>query len=243
MINILVVEDEEIQRKNFIKMIKEVDKNINVYEAEDEEGALQIAKDYNIEFFYFDISLKASSGLELALKIRKIDKYELSWIIFITTYKQHALYAFKKIHCYDYILKPYNKEDVKNMTKRIISHISSKNISYDESEKYVLFEKNKIKIKVFLKDIYFIEVVLRNTIVHTVQGKYELDRMSLKNVLSLVKNDFIIQSHRSYIINTKYIRQIEKIALTSWKVSFYNYHEPAFIGSKYKDDIDEILRR
>ncbi|WP_234118311.1 LytR/AlgR family response regulator transcription factor [Clostridium hydrogenum] len=243
MINILVVEDEEIQRKNFIKMIKEIDKNISAYEAEDEEAALQIAKDCNIDFFYFDISLKASSGLDLALKIRKIHKYELSWIIFITTYEQHALYAFKKIHCYDYILKPYNKEDVKNMTKCIISHIGSKNNSYGEkSEKYVLFEKNKIKIKVFLKDIYFIEVVLRNTIVHTVQGKYELDRMSLKNVLSLVKNDFIIQSHRSYIINTKYIRQIEKIAPTSWRVSFYNYHEPAFIGAQYKDNVDEILR-
>lgn len=243
MVNILVVEDDVVQRRNFIKMIKELDENMTIYEADNEQTALEIAKENNIDFFYLDISLKASSGLHLALRLREIDKYELSWIVFITTYKQYALSAFKKIHCYDYILKPYNKEQVKNMTKLIISHIDGNKSDYKkEIQKYVLFEKNKIKIKVFLKDIYFIEVMLRNTIVHTVQGKYEIERMSLKKVLDLVKDDFIIQAHRSYIINTNYVKQIEKVTSTSWKASFYNYNEAAFIGAKYKDNVDEILR-
>ena len=130
MINILIAEDNSIQRKNLIKMI---------YEAESKEEALKILQEVYIDFFYIDISLKNSSGLDLALELRKIEKYKFNWIIFTTTHIQYMIKAFKEVHCYDYILKPYDKDEVIKMTKLLTSNRRAYNPSR-KKEKYVVFE-------------------------------------------------------------------------------------------------------
>ncbi|UZW14501.1 LytTR family DNA-binding domain-containing protein [Clostridium pasteurianum] len=240
--NILIAEDNPIQRNNLIKMLKNIIiKDINIYEAEDEASALKIANTEIIDFFYIDISLKNSSGLNLGLNLRNIDRYRLSWIVFITTHKQYILPAFKEIHCYDYIIKPYDKQKVKDMTMLIIDDINKKHKKEIKEREYVLFDCNKLSIKVYLEDIFFIEVRIRNVIIHTTKGLYEIHRTSLKNIMKKVCNDYIVQCHRSYLMNLKRIEKIEKYSYNSWIVSFYDYKKNAFIGSKYKDIIDEYM--
>ncbi len=242
MMNILVVEDDELQRKNLINMIKESKKNIIYFEAESEKEALTIADESSIDIFYIDISLKDSSGLNLAYKLRDEAKYRLSWIIFVTTSKQHMLSAFKKVHCYDYLIKPYSKEKVLELTKNLLNNINNKLEAKPIENEYVTLDSNKISFKIYLKDIYFIEVRIRNIIVHTVDGQYEINRMPLKTIIDkLCDNNYIVQAHRSYVINLKKIKRIEKESSSSWIVYFEGYKEPAFIGSKYKDKVDEYL--
>lgn len=239
--NILIVEDNEFQRKSLIKIIREVDINLSIYEADNKDDALKIASRCSIDIFYLDISLVNSSGLDLALELRKMNKYKLSWIIFVTTSKQYILSAFKKIHCYDYILKPYSKEKIKAVTIPLISHCIKDSHYKEERRNYVVFNLGKISLKIYLDDIIFIEVRLRNLTVHTRHDIYEVERMPLKRVLDLVENEYIVQAHKSYIINTKYIKGIERESSTSWKVYFYDYKGCAFIGAKYKCNIDRIL--
>lgn len=241
MINILIVEDDNIQRKNLIKMINEVTEEINIYEADNEEDALKVARENNIYIFYIDITLKNSSGLSLALNLRKMQQYSLSCIVFVTTHKQHTMSAFKEVHCYDYIIKPYNKEKVKAMTKLIIDNIRNKDKLPDKEREYVVFECNKISVKIYLEDIFFIEVKLRNVIVHTKNGRFEFNRMSLKKVKEMVCNDYIVQAHRSYIINVNNVQKVTKDSSNLWEVQFVNYDEAAYISLKYKDDVDKYL--
>ena len=113
--NILIAEDDIIQRENLKKIIQGIDKNFIIYEAEDKNEAFKISCENTIDIFFIDIGLKNSSGLDLAMKIRKLDKYEFSWIIFLTTHLQYIIQAFKNVHCYDYILKPYDKEEIIDM--------------------------------------------------------------------------------------------------------------------------------
>ena len=54
------------------------------------------------------------------MKIRSIDEYEFSQIIFLTTHMEYITQAFKQTHCYDYILKPYDQEDVQAMLNKLI---------------------------------------------------------------------------------------------------------------------------
>jgi len=104
MYNILILEDDCIQLKTLSDIVRQTGHIYQVYEASNTTEALKIAKQERIDLFYLDINLKNESGLKFAQEIRRIERYRLTWIIFVTIYKEYMLSAFKKIHCYDYIV-------------------------------------------------------------------------------------------------------------------------------------------
>lgn len=238
--NILIVEDDRIQRENLKKMIMAIDKNLIIYEAEDKDEALSISRHNNINIFYIDIVLKNSSGLDLAIELRKIYEYEFSWIVFLTTHVEYITQAFKKVHCYDYILKPYDKEELIDMSRRIILR---QGINTVIERKYVVFDlKDGVFIKVYVDEIIFIEVYIRTCTVHTQRCKYEVKGLSLKQSLALINSDYIIQCHKSFAVNTNYIIKIKKLTIKSYKIFFKRYEENIVLSYKYKDTIMEAFK-
>lgn len=237
--SILLVEDDINQRRNLKKMLQEIDCSLRIYEAQDKYGALEILNNENIELFFIDISLKNSSGLDLALELRKIPKYELSWIVFLTTNVQYMFQAFKEIHCYDYIIKPYEKDEVIKLTKKLISGTYINNIAINE-RKYVVFEINKgISTRLYIDEIIFIEISLRTCIVHTKQGKYEIKRLTLKKALELIDSDDIMQCHKSFAVNINHINGIESISSRLSNIHFDNYDKTALLGYMFKNMVEE----
>ena len=238
--NILIVEDDKLQRNNLKKMIQEIDESLTIYEAEDKDEALKISRDNTIGIFYIDIALNNSSGLDLAIELRKISKYELSWIIFLTTNIEYITQAFKAVHCYDYILKPYDKQELIDMSKRIVLREVSNTVM---ERKYVILDlKDGIFVKIYIDEIIFMEVNIRTCTIHTKKGKYEVKGLSLKQALKLTNSKDIIQCHKSFATNINYISKIEKISIKSYELFFENYEKTALLSFKCKDVIMESFK-
>ncbi len=72
--NVLIIEDDNYQRKNLKNMLLEIEEDFNIYEAEDKLDALEICNKVLIDLFYVDVSLQNSSGIDLCKDIRKIKK-------------------------------------------------------------------------------------------------------------------------------------------------------------------------
>jgi DNA-binding LytR/AlgR family response regulator len=241
--NVIIVEDDKIQRENLKKMIQQIDKRINIYESEDMDDALVIATAYNIDVFYLDISLKNSSGLDFAIEIRKTPKYEFSLIIFLTTHVEYISKAFKEVHCYDYILKPYDIADLMNMTKRYI--LNGGNVQDDpEDKRHAIFEIRKgINVKVYVDEIIFVEINLGICMIHTVNGVYKTSNTTLRNVLKRINCSNIIQCHKSFIVNVKQIKKIQNIDNKLGEIYFEDYDKNALLGYKYKKTIMELFQQ
>jgi DNA-binding LytR/AlgR family response regulator len=206
-----------------------------VYETTNTVEALKIAQQEMIDLFYIDINLKNESGLKFALEIRKIERYRLNWIIFVTIYKEYMLSAFKKIHCYDYILKPYNKENIQRITKFLLSESSEQVAATKTMEKFIIVPIKNVQVKIFINEIIFVEVFIRTSIIHTINGSFTIDYLSLKKLNSVLEHKYIIQSHRSYLVNINYINKIEKTNdKTAYKIYFYNTDKTALLGNNYK---------
>jgi len=139
--NILIVEDNPIQRKNLRIMLQVVDEQFHIYEAESKDEALQIVKTASIQLFFIDILLKNSLGLDLAIEIRKMRGYEFTFIVFLTTHVEYLSEAFKKVHCYDYIIKPYDKDEIINIVMR------HRNLQQMSLKKTICFTAVKQKIE------------------------------------------------------------------------------------------------
>lgn len=78
MINVLILEDCKIQRKNLIRILLNTNLDLKIYESDNYIDSLTTSKNINMDLFFIDIELKDSSGLEFALQIRKMNKYKLS---------------------------------------------------------------------------------------------------------------------------------------------------------------------
>lgn len=237
--NVLIAEDDEIQRKSLKKTIQQIDKDINVYECEDKDRAIEITSENNIDIFYIDISLKNSSGLDFAINLRKIPKYEFSFIVFLTTHVEYITQSFKQTHCYDFILKPYDTVDVVNMTKRFMLHGEKLNDTAKQKI-YVIFEIIKgVSLKIYVDEIIFIEVKQRTCMVHTINGVYKVNKIALKNILKIINCNNIIQCHKSFAVNIKYISKIASVDNRLSEIYFENYDKRALLGYKFKNTILE----
>ena len=235
MYNILVLEDDCIQLKTLSDIIKQSGDMYKVYETSNISEALEIAKQEMIDLFYIDINLKNESGLNFALELRKIESYRLNWIIFVTIYKEYMLSAFRRVHCYDYILKPYNKENIQRITKLLLSGSGAQVAVTEVKEKFIIVPIRNIQVKIFVHEIIFVEVFIRTSIIHTINGSFTMDYLSLRKLNSMIDHRNIIQSHRSYLVNINYINKIEKTNdKTSYKIYFYNTKEIAYLGNNYK---------
>jgi len=240
--SIILVEDDSMQREILKKMILSINESIKIYEADSESSALDIIEKYDINMFLIDITLKESSGLNLAINIRKIPKYEFRQIIFLTTHMEYITQAFKQTHCYDYILKPYDKEEVQAMVNKIIlnetnssNKIESEDIEADRE--IIITLKNGIYVGIKINDILFIEVKGKNCEVNTINGMYIASNTTLKKMLQLINSEYIIQSHRAFAVNKKYISKIEKLDFKLSVVYFNKSDKTAFLGYKYKDTV------
>lgn len=234
-----------MQRDILKKMLMSMYEFVKIYEADSEIAALRIIEnnDININMFLIDISLKESSGLDLAINIRNIPKYQFKHIIFLTTHMEYITQAFKQTHCYDYILKPYDKEDVQAMLNKLIlndiSNSENKNYDYNEDKgrEIVITLKNGVYVGIKIDDILFIEVNGKNCEINTLNGIYTANNMSLKKIIKLIDCEYIVQSHRAFAINMNYMNRIERVDSKLIIVYFNEYPKTAYLGYKFKDNV------
>lgn len=241
MYSIILVEDDFMQRTILKKMLTSTYDFVRVHEADSESGALEIIENNEINMFIIDISLKESSGLDLAKKIRNIPKYEFNQIIFLTTHIEYITQAFKQVHCYDYILKPYDKDDVYAMLNRIILNENKKTL--EDNKEIVVTLKCGIYIGIKIKEIVFIEVKGKNCDIHTPTGTYTATNISLKKIMKLIDSENILQSHRAFAINVNHISKIEKVDSKLSIIYFNGTSEQAFLGYKFKNNVIDQFKK
>ena len=232
--NILVLEDEVYQREMLKKCIEEKFLDVRVYEAESEEEAKEIIHSGNIiDLFLLDTKLKAGSGLDFAKFIRQIDKYEISPIIFISGQASYIIKALKEVNCFDYLLKPYAIEKVFELVEKFLRHL--KDI---EKKNYIFFKDiNGSQIKIYYKDILFLEYYLKRCIIHTKIGSINIRTNGIDNIIKEINYKNILRTHKSYAVNLDNIKEIKRINSKLWEVGFYDYDKKADLSYSFKNNL------
>jgi DNA-binding NtrC family response regulator len=118
-VNILIVDDEEIVRESLASWLEE--DGYEVAAAENGSRALERLpeKDWNLAMV--DLKMPGMDGIQLMDEIRKIKPETI--VIIMTAYAtvDTAVQAMKK-GAYDYIVKPFNPEDLSLTIRKIIEH-------------------------------------------------------------------------------------------------------------------------
>ncbi|MGL5067523.1 MAG: LytR/AlgR family response regulator transcription factor [Sarcina sp.] len=232
---ILIIEDDYIQRMGLKKIIEQNYLDIRVYVVDNIKSAKDIINEKNIDLFLVDINLPDGSGIEFIKEIRLIEKYKLTGVVFITTQLVQIIEAFKNTHCYDFLIKPYNIDEIKEI---INTFIQRQGIKHLEEQNYIIVTlENGVDIKIYENEIVFVEYARRKCTIYTINDVIEAKSLTLSKLLQACSN--LLQSHKSYVINIRYVKRIEKIYAKLWSVKFSSVAESAMLSNSYKEEVLE----
>lgn len=150
MYRILIVDDELIEREGIKYLIKKYQYEMEIFEAEDGENALEYIKNNPVDILFTDIRMPFMSGLELIEKARELSK-NLKVIIF-SAYEEFE-YAKKAIdlNVIHYILKPIDINEFLKVFSNIIKVCDEEKAELINTQKIlegynkgIKYEKQKI---------------------------------------------------------------------------------------------------
>lgn len=198
MIYIAVCEDDKEQQKkidSFIKKYAEVnccDFSISFFDREEDFWEQYEVEKFNIVFL--DIYLEATNGIEIAKRLRSIGA-ECA-IVFITSSRNHAVEGFE-LKAQHYLIKPVIKEQIFEALNRCEKIIAN-------DMKHISLPNGKLENNIRLKDIIYIEVFDKISIVHTVTENFKT-YLSLSQLEQQLGGSPFLRCHRCSIINMNYV--------------------------------------
>lgn len=216
MIKLFVCEDNDIQRCKFRKIIEDnlIIENYDMKFALDTKDPSElinyVKENKGIGLYFLDVDLKANiNGIQLAKKIREYDIN--GFIIFLTSHAEMSYLTFVyKIEAMDYIIK----DNYKNIKERIIECIkyANKKYSNDSNAKEIITITSDEKIiNLEYNDILYFETAdsIHKIIAHCVDRNVEFYG-KMKELEKRLKDKKFSRCHTSFILNQKYIKEIDK---------------------------------
>lgn len=209
--NVLIVEDNKAALEMLQKIIEETEKEISVYTARNSMEAYQKALQYTIDVFLIDIILDSKqsgdvSGIEFAQKVRNIEKYMFTPIIFTTSLVDPKLYAFTNIHSYAYLEKPYDPNEVKWIIENALEYTTER-----ETDKNLFFRRDGLLFSVNISEIIYIENSAHNLTIQTKVERMKMPYKSCKKLMGEIDCKDFIQCSRSNIVNMKYVLALDSV--------------------------------
>ena len=207
--NCIIIDDEEMARAIIAQMIAN---HNELHLVQDFSNAMQAIKFLNqneVDLIFLDIHMPDFTGFDFIQTIKNPPK-----IVLVTSDKNFAIEAFEYECIVDYLVKPITEERFnKAIHKANVAQINSSKTTTEKTsqednanEFYVNIDRRLIKIEfnsvtvVEAKGDYIhVKTDTKNYIVHS----------TLKKIEDKLPNDLFLKVHRSYIINTKKIIDIE----------------------------------
>lgn len=204
MLKIAICEDEikqqEILKQHINKILTEI---TNDYEILTFTSGEELLENYpkNIDIFLLDIQMDKLDGMEIAKKIREIDKKEVE-IIFTTSLVKYIQEGYE-VRAYRYLLKPIKFDDLKKHLTSCIKEINNK-----KDNNIVVNGKDNV-YKINVSHITYIEIQNKDMTIHTIDQDYNT-KMSIDKIEKELSRYNFFRCHKSFLVNISYVENIKQ---------------------------------
>lgn len=198
MIKCLIVDDEPPARELLQRHIQGLE-GFQILDMFDNAlSAFSFLQSNQVDLMFLDIQMPRMNGIELLKSLRFPPK-----VIMTTAFRDYAVEGFE-LDILDYLLKPISPERFfKAISKFHFYHEFSQHKSADKTpaeEAYLFLKVDRDQVKVFLKDILFIEGLKDYIKVHT-SGKVLIAYERLGYMEEKLPEGRFIRIHKSYIVS------------------------------------------
>lgn len=153
------------------------------------------------DIIFLDIKLSQMSGVELSNIIREKNKNVK--IVFVTGIFKYALHGYK-VGALQYLMKPINTADLYFCLDKTQEEIIRK-----DKLGMIVLETAKKSVKLSYDDIHYCIMFSPYIDIHTHSEKITV-RKKISEIETMLPEESFVRCHRSYIVNIRYIKSIEK---------------------------------
>lgn len=238
-VKVLAADDEPGVLALINSILKELDGIQLVGMAENAMQAIKLVTEQKPDLALLDVELPDMKGTELAEELKKINP-EL-FIIFITGHREYSLDAYR-VYARDYILKPIDKERLKNTIRLIKQAVETREKAREARlpTKISISVRNE-RVLINPDSIYYVEKFGRRTIIHCAMDEFTTSETL--NELQQRLGPGFFRSHKSYLIN---IAQLERLidvpGSSTYEVTFPDYVKGrAWVSRDRVRDLNRLL--
>lgn len=239
MTTVLILEDCKESITALTTIMKEYSEDIHVLFAHSvQEAKVHLSKNLQIDIFLLDINLDLNnqedqSGLTFARKLREVSKYAFTPIVFITSIAELELVSYRETQCYSYLIKPYDKEAVLTILKKVMTN------SQAEEAKRITIKKNGVNYRIKVEEILCIEAIPRGVRLYLLEESLDLKYTSIKQILEKLPEELFVQCHRMYVVN---LNAIDYVDTVNRMIQVKGVKLMIEIGVTYKTEMRRLLR-
>lgn len=233
---ILILEDSRDSLNAVTAMAEHVSETVAVVPVkslEEARAALNGAQQ-PFQAFLLDINLnpddkKDCSGMTFAREIRAKKEYAFTPIVMITSIANMELAAYRELHCYQYLIKPYRESDIEQLVGKLL-FLSQQG---ETRESFVMVKKDGVNYKLFCKDIICVRAVPRGVGFVLAKEEMRVPYLSIRQLLEKLPKKRFLQVHRMCVVNLDYIDYVDTV---NGLIRLKN-GETAEVGVTYKNGL------
>ena len=241
---ILIIEDDKAYVENIRILLEE--EGFNVASAVNGFDGIELAKNEIPDLIICDIMLPDVDGYSVIKELRRREKTKLIPFIFLTAKAAMSdLRSGMSLGADDYLTKPFRSDDLLTAVR---TRLEKAKLIYEAVKKSEDPSKSKAKLNpddyLFLPGKNNYEVLPVNNVVcissdgvysnvFSIDGKKVLVRKLLKEWEETLPETIFLRIHKSFLINKKYIKKIDKWFNGALKLHLNHYSEPLIVSRRY----------
>ncbi len=241
---ILIVDDENLARQRLRDLIGDIGDHTVVGEALNGSEAIEKTITLKPDLLLMDIRMPVMDGLEAAMHLMGINNPPQ--VIFTTAYDQHALEAFE-VNAVDYLLKPVRKERLAAALQKAtpVSTKTLKQVNRAQEEPSVrthisVHMRGRISL-IPVQDIIYFIADNKYVTIRTAREQHLIE----ESLVSLEEEfgDMFLRIHRGALVNTNYLKGMEKNQLGHWRVLLEGVDEKLAVSRRHTPAVRRWVRR
>jgi len=230
----LVIDDEPLAREILKQHIAGVEALELTGTCTNAVEAISFLKEHPVDLMFLDIQMPQLLGTNFIRTLKNGPK-----VVFTTAYRKYAVEGFE-LDAVDYILKPISFERFLKAVNKILQGSikdpvlpAAKENMTEVSNAFLYFRAERKMVKVFFRDILFIEA-LKDYIKIVTASKTIVTKYVLSTLEEMLPANEFLRIHKSYIV------AINKIdSYNSDSIQILRNELP--IGRLYKFDVSRVL--
>lgn len=229
MFKIAVCDDDEYFRKHMEELIheyfqiREIQCTIDIFASGMELVYLK-ENIINYDMIFLDINMEELDGIETAKRIRVVSQ-EI-FIIFVTAYVTYSLDGYK-VDAIRYLLK--DNASLKQAVAECLDTVLTR-MNYVEAKRKLEFHEGRKDV--ILEQIVYIESNLHKLVFYVMEREKQIITYSmyekLDTVEQMIKLESFCRIHKSYLVNLKYVNNIERYKASLRTGNILNIAKPRY---------------
>jgi DNA-binding LytR/AlgR family response regulator len=222
----IIIDDEPLAREGLMNLLAGISSVEILHVFGSPIEANKFLQSNQVDLLFLDIEMASLNGLDFAKSL--VNK---PLIIFITAYPQYALESFE-VDAIDYLVKPVRTERLLRAINKAENYLNLLQRNVEEEitvieDDYVFIKSDRKFVKIFFREILFIEGLKDYVIIH-VDGKKILTAMNIKTIFNQLPIKNFARVSKSYVVNTEHIISVDTNTV-------YIKEEEIPIGNNYKE--------